>query len=56
MRGNLSNKIRMQHILDAITDIEKYITKRDFKDFLNYFMMRFECIRQMEIIGEQAIS
>ena len=52
MRGNKGDKIRLQHILDAIIEIENYIANQDFKDFLNNSMMRFACIKQMEIIGE----
>lgn len=52
MRGNQGDKVRLQHILDSISEIEKYVDDRDFKDFLNNSMMRFACIKQMEIIGE----
>ena len=49
MRGNSGDKIRLQHILDAILEIESYL---DFQDFMASSMMRFACIKQMEIIGE----
>ncbi|MCX6351999.1 MAG: DUF86 domain-containing protein [Bacteroidetes bacterium] len=40
------------HILDAISEIETYLIDTDFESFLNNSMMRFACIKQMEIIGE----
>jgi len=40
------------HILDAINEIESYISDVDFAVFMNNSMMRFACIKQIEIIGE----
>lgn len=52
MRNNLGDKIRLNHILDAINEVEAYLINTDFNHFLNNSMMRFACIKQMEIIGE----
>ena len=52
MRSELGDKIRLQHILDAIDEIHKYIISADLSEFLENSMMRFACIKQMEIIGE----
>ncbi|MEO6405398.1 MAG: DUF86 domain-containing protein [Ferruginibacter sp.] len=52
MRNELGDKIRLQHILDAIDEIHKYLTSADLSVFLGNSMMRFACIKQMEIIGE----
>lgn len=52
MRGKLGDKIRLMHILDAIDEIENYLIDTDFKIFVDNSMMRFACIKQMEIIGE----
>jgi uncharacterized protein with HEPN domain len=52
MRGKLGDKIRLQHILDAIIEIEDYLKQTDFAGFMENSMMRFACIKQMEIIGE----
>lgn len=52
MKGSLGDKIRIQHILDAIAEIESYLNNVSFKDFTNNSMMRFACIKQIEIIGE----
>ena len=52
MRSELGDKIRLQHIIDAIEEIEKYLVATDLSIFLENSMMRFACIKQMEIIGE----
>jgi uncharacterized protein with HEPN domain len=52
MRSELGDKIRLQHILEAIDEIHKYLTSADLSVFLDNSMMRFACIKQMEIIGE----
>ena len=52
MRSELGDKIRLQHILDAIDEIQKYLIAADLSVFLENSMMRFACIKQMEIIGE----
>jgi uncharacterized protein with HEPN domain len=52
MRSDLGDKIRLQHILDAIDEIHKYLIAADLSVFLENSMMRFACIKQMEIIGE----
>jgi uncharacterized protein with HEPN domain len=52
MRSELGDKIRLQHILDAVDEIQKYLTSVDFPTFLENSMIRFACIKQMEIIGE----
>ncbi len=52
MRSELGDKIRLQHILDAIAEIEKYLLEVEFTEFMNNSMMRFASIKQMEIIGE----
>lgn len=52
MRGRLGDYARLKHILDAILEIESYLAGTDYEAFLNNSMMRFACIKQMEIIGE----
>jgi uncharacterized protein with HEPN domain len=52
MRGNLGDKVRLQHVLDAILEVEGYLHNTDFSGFMENSMMRFACIKQMEIIGE----
>jgi len=52
MRSELGDKIRLQHILDSIEEIQQYLKEADLAVFLKNSMMRFACIKQMEIIGE----
>ena len=52
MRGSIGDKVRLLHILDGIREIEGYILQADFDAFLNNSMMRFACVKQLEIIGE----
>jgi uncharacterized protein with HEPN domain len=52
MRGRLGDKVRLQHILDAILEVENYLIEADIKKFMENSMMRFACIKQLEIIGE----
>lgn len=52
MRSELGDKIRLQHILDAINEIHKYLISVELSEFLENSMMRFACVKQMEIIGE----
>jgi len=54
MRGKIGDKIRLQHIYDAILEIESYLVNTDFSAFMENSMMRFACIKQMEIIGESS--
>jgi len=52
MRGKVGDKVRLLHIIEAIEEIENYLTGVDFSTFMQNSMMRFACIKQMEIIGE----
>ena len=52
MRSELGDEIRLKHILDAIEEIESYLSEASFPNFIENSMMRFACIKQMEIIGE----
>jgi uncharacterized protein with HEPN domain len=52
MKDKLGDKARLQHIYDAILEIELYTQNIEIDDFLNNSMMRFACIKQIEIIGE----
>lgn len=51
MRGRLGDKARLQHILDAILEVEDYLVGTDFNKFMENSMVRFACIKQLEIIG-----
>lgn len=52
MKGWLGSKQRIGHALDAIEEIERYVNNQTYSDSLTNSMMRFACIKQLEIIGE----
>ncbi|MFN3530257.1 MAG: DUF86 domain-containing protein [Bacteroidia bacterium] len=52
MRAKQGELVRIIHILDAIGEIESYISSTNEAGFLRNSMMRFACIKQMEVIGE----
>jgi uncharacterized protein with HEPN domain len=54
MPDRLGDKVRLQHILDAIGEIENYIENVDFDTFSTNSMMFNATVRQLEIIGEAA--
>ncbi len=54
MPGNFGDKERLQHILDAIAEIESYTNQVSFDNFVANSMMRFASVKQLEIIGEAA--
>jgi uncharacterized protein with HEPN domain len=54
MKGKIGDCQRLLHILEAIGEIETYTQNTNLKSFLSNSMMRFACIKQIEIIGEAA--
>ena len=54
MKGKIGDRQRLLHILDAINEIQSYTENIDVKSFLENSMMRFACVKQIEIIGEAA--
>ena len=52
MKGHLTDKIRVQHIIEAISEIEKYLAGVSFEDFEVNSEKRFATIKQIEIVGE----
>ena len=48
------DKLYISHILDAITDIQKYVGRLTFKQFMsvNRMVIRDAVVRKLEIIGE----
>src|SRR5690606_5676125 len=52
MKGPLPDKVRVRHILDAITEVQRYIAGVSIEDFLANSEKRFATIKQIEIIGE----
>ncbi len=52
MKGTMTDKLRVRHILDAITEVENYLTGVSFENFLANSEKRFATIKQIEIVGE----
>jgi uncharacterized protein with HEPN domain len=52
MKGVITDKTRILHILEAIGEIEKYLNGVLYDDFLANSEKRFATIKQIEIIGE----
>ena len=54
MRSEIGDRARLQHIYDAILEIDDYIKSTSFEDFNANSMMQFATVKQLEIIGEAA--
>lgn len=54
MKEKPGDKQRLQHILDAIDEVEAYTKGSTLDNFLHNSMMRFASVKQIEIIGEAA--
>ncbi len=52
MKGSLGDKVRLQHVLDAISEVERYLLNVSFQQFTGNSEKRFATIKQLEIIGE----
>jgi len=52
MKGPLSDKLRVHHILDAIAEVETYIDGVTEDEFIGNSQKRFATIKQIEIVGE----
>ena len=52
MKGRLGDNVRLQHILDAINEVDIYLENISFEQFLENSEKRFATIKQIEIIGE----
>lgn len=50
------DRIRIEHILESITDIEQFIGSMSREEFIWNKMLRSAVVRQFEIIGEAAGS
>ena len=54
MKNSLGDKARLQHIYDAILEIEAYVKNSSYEVFQSNTMMHYACVKQLEIIGEAA--
>ena len=56
MKGLITDKTRVLHILEAIAEVEKYLAAVSYDDFLANSEKRFATIKQIEIVGEACNS
>lgn len=54
MRDRLGDRIRVQHMLEAIEMIEGFMKGRSMDDLAKDAMLRFAVVKQLEVIGEAA--
>jgi len=54
MKKSLGDQARINHILDAILELERYTASYSEHNFFENSMLQSACIRQLEIIGEAA--
>jgi uncharacterized protein with HEPN domain len=54
MKGQLSDKARLHHILDAVQSIEAYVEGISLDEFSSSSEKTFATVKQLEIIGEAA--
>jgi uncharacterized protein with HEPN domain len=52
MKGPLTDQVRINHVLDAISEVEGYLQYVSLEEFLTNSEKRFATIKQIEIIGE----
>jgi uncharacterized protein with HEPN domain len=52
MKGSEADKLRVKHILDAISEVEDYLKGINNAEFLASSEKRYATIKQIEIIGE----
>lgn len=52
MKEQMTDKVRVHHILDAIAEVERYLQGITFEKFEANSEKRFATIKQIEIIGE----
>lgn len=54
MKSKLGDIARLNHILDAITEIETYVKDLNFEEFESNSMLFNACLNQLTTIGEAA--
>jgi len=52
MKGRIADKVRLQHIQDAIEEIESYTADISFEQFSSTSLIFNASLKQLEIIGE----
>lgn len=50
------DRVRIQHVLQAILFIEEFVKESEFKKFINDNLLQSAVVRQFEIIGEASAN
>jgi uncharacterized protein with HEPN domain len=52
MRERLGDKQRLNHAIDAISDIQKFVEGVNFEQFESNLLLLSACLHKLEVIGE----
>ncbi|MCB1177819.1 MAG: DUF86 domain-containing protein [Leptospiraceae bacterium] len=52
MKGNPSDKLRIEHALGAISEIESFVSGKDYEAYNSDSMLKSACMHQLAIIGD----
>ena len=52
MKDNIANKVRLNHILEALNEIEDFTKGITYDEYMKNSMLRHALVRLLEIIGE----
>ncbi len=52
MKGKISDEVRLGHILESISEIERAISGYTFETFVDNHVVRIAVVKWLEIIGE----
>jgi uncharacterized protein with HEPN domain len=56
MRDEISNKVRLYHIIECADEIERALKNKDFETFAADHVLRIAIVKWIEIIGEAAAN
>jgi len=54
MKSSIGDNARLNHILDAIADVQSYVKNLSFEEFESNSMVFNACLNQLTTIGEAA--
>ena len=54
MRERVNDRGRLEHILDAISNVEEFLQDKDYECLLNDKILYYAVVKNVEIVGEAA--
>ena len=54
MRERVNDRGRLEHILDAISNVEEFLQGKDYECLLNDKILYYAVVKNVEIVGEAA--